>query len=190
MHAQPIDKVDPITHEGATHPNVASISHYMKGGAEKPAAPEVPAGRTVLPAFSQVLNNFLRKFQADKGEHGQDDVFYIDHAQHNIRSFFNGDFELEGTIKLRHGVLLQGVVASPNSLLKANGTVVIDANASIEIDIECKTLIVLGKHKGKATATDLLVNVGTLKGEYYCGSYESLRGSKFSGMLDQLPELT
>ncbi|WP_321935566.1 polymer-forming cytoskeletal protein [Paraburkholderia sp. J8-2] len=167
--------------QSSSSTNVANISQFVRNGAEKAASEVEGRGtRTVMPLLGQALNNFLKLFRTD-----DDNVFYLDHAQHNIRSFLNADFELEGTMKLRNGALFQGTLKSPGSKAKSEGTVVIDAGASIDIDIECKVLIVLGKHTGKAVVSDLLVNVGALKGEYLCGAYEQLRGSKFSGTLEQ-----
>lgn len=144
-----------------------------------PAASPRSGARSALPTLYTMFERLLNNFGRDK-----EGVFYIDHDQHKIRSTFTGEFELEGTIKPAAGSLFNGTTHSPNALVKSAGTVVIDVDADTSIDIECETLIVLGSHSGKAIVTGTLINMGTIKGEYYYGALESF--GRVEGKLEQL----
>lgn len=135
--------------------------------------------RTPLPSLRTMFDRLLNNFGRDN-----DGVFYLDHEKHNIRSTFSGDFELEGTIKTRAGALFKGTMKSPESLIKSAGTVVIDVDADVSINIECETLIVLGKHSGNATVRGTLINMGAIKGEYMYGALESF--GRIEGTVEQI----
>ncbi|MGF6603294.1 hypothetical protein P3T23_008048 [Paraburkholderia sp. GAS448] len=148
--------------------------------AEQHQAPaRSPRSRTPLPNLRTMFDRLINNFGRDN-----DGVFYLDHEKHNIRSTFSGDFELEGTIKTRAGALFKGTMHSPESLIKSAGTVVIDVDADVSINIECETLIVLGKHSGKATVKGTLINMGAIKGEYMYGALESF--GRIEGMVEQI----
>ena len=145
---------------------------------EQQQAPTRSRSRTPLPSLRTMFDRLLSNFGRDT-----DGVFYLDHEKHNIRSTFSGDFELEGTIKTRAGALFKGTMHSPESLIKSTGTVVIDVDADVSINIECETLIVLGKHSGNATVRGTLINMGAIKGEYVYGALESL--GRIEGTVEQ-----
>ncbi|BBA45283.1 TPA: polymer-forming cytoskeletal protein [Burkholderia cepacia] len=156
----------------------AAQQHESQGVAylRRPEQPQEEApqtarsrGRSPISHLRAMFDRIIDTFATDA-----DGVFYVDHDKHNIRSTFSGDFELEGTIKTRAGALFKGKLNSAGSLIKSEGTVVIDVDAEIAIDIECEMLIVLGKHTGKAKVRGTLVNVGVIKGEYEYGALESL----------------
>jgi hypothetical protein len=146
---------------------------------QAPAARPRSGARSALPTLYTMFERLLNNFGRDR-----DGVFYIDHDQHKIRSTFTGEFELEGTIKTAAGALINGTTHSPNALIKSAGTVVIDADAEASFDIECETLIVLGSHSRKAIVTGTLINMGTIKGEYFYGALESF--GRVEGKLEQL----
>ncbi|PNE59645.1 polymer-forming cytoskeletal protein [Paraburkholderia fungorum] len=146
---------------------------------EQQQAPTRARSRTPLPNLRTMFDRLINNFGRDS-----DGVFYLDHEKHNIRSTFSGDFELDGTIKTRAGALFKGTMHSPESLIKSGGTVVIDADADVSINIECETLIVLGKHSGKATVKGTLINMGAIKGEYMYGALESF--GRIEGMVEQI----
>lgn len=147
--------------------------------AEQQQAPARSRSRTPLPNFRTMFDRLINNFGRDN-----DGVFYLDHEKHDIRSTFSGDFELEGTIKTRAGALFKGTMKSPESLIKSAGTVVIDVDADIAINIECETLIVLGKHSGNATVRGTLINMGAIKGDYMYGALESF--GRIEGSVEQI----
>lgn len=147
--------------------------------AEQPQSQSRVRSRTAMPGlramFDRLINNFGRE---------TDGVFYLDHERHNIRSSFSGDFEVEGAIKTRAGAVFKGTMKSPDSLIKSAGTVVIDVDADVSINIDCETLIVLGKHTGNATVRGTLINMGEIKGDYMYGALESL--GRIEGSVEQI----
>jgi hypothetical protein len=148
--------------------------------AEPPPPAARPQSRTALPKLRTMFDRILAKF----GRDDIDGVFFLDHDRHDIRTTLAGDFELEGTIKPRAGALIKGTMHSPNSLMKSVGTVVIDVEADVSINIECETLIVLGKHSGNATVRGTLINMGAIKGKYMYGALESF--GRIEGSVEQI----
>ncbi|VVE16330.1 MULTISPECIES: polymer-forming cytoskeletal protein [Pandoraea] len=161
----------------------AAVSYLDKFRSPEPVQAEqqqaIPRSRTALPNLRTMFDRLINIFGRDN-----DGVFYLDHEKHNIRSTFSGDFELQGMIKTRAGAIFKGSLQSSDSLIKSAGTVVIDVDADIAIDIECETLIVLGKHSGKATVQGTLINMGVIKGEYMYGALESF--GRIEGMVEQI----
>ncbi len=149
--------------ESAPNENVASIDQYRR-----PSAAEA-IGRTAAPRLASMFRSLAERFRR-----APDGMLYIDHEQHDIQSTLGLGFSVEGTLTFRHGLLLQGTSTSPKGRLEApECTVVIDEDASIEIDIQCKTLIVLGNYKGNASVSGLLLNYGSIEGEFEYGALES-----------------
>ncbi|WP_321816999.1 MULTISPECIES: polymer-forming cytoskeletal protein [unclassified Paraburkholderia] len=135
--------------------------------------------RTALPTLVTVMDRLMAKFGR-----GAEDEFFLDHDKHEIRTALTGNLDLEGTIKARNGMVLTGVIRSPGATFKSAGTIIIEAEADVEADIECEMLFVLGSHTGNATVKGTLINLGALKGDYAYGALESF--GTVEGSLEQI----
>lgn len=146
-----------------------------------PAAAAMPAsatptpGRTITRRLPALLKSLARHFKGD-----QEGVLYIDHAEENIRNSFMGISEFEGKVSMRHGLIISENMNAPKGTIKVDGTVIIDEGAEVNVNLECKTLIILGSLEGNIKATGLLLNYGSISGDIQYGSLEAagkIRGS-------------
>lgn len=150
-----------------------------KGSASRGGSRPRSRARTLLPMLESVVGRLMSNFQR-----GTDDEFFLDHDTHEVRTALSGNFDLEGVIKARNGVVLTGVIRSPESVIKSAGTIIVDKDADVAVNIECETLFVLGTHTGNATVKGTLVNLGALKGDYAYGALESF--GTIEGTIEQI----